>query len=572
MVEDIGETAAHASPGLSRVARCSVRNAERDTHRVLSKRMQLSLPVPLSKLGTSPELCYDSIRLRDWMDFMANKHCTHILCGLHRPDRTRERAILSAFWSKFREAEADHPIFDLAQRGVLELAQTFPLLYHGDEGRGRRRAPFLVCSWHSVLGRGSAPGRRARPAQHAQEYIKLQTNFRGHTFTTHFIHAGLPKTIYQDQNVFNELLLSALAEANFMASHGVLQRYSGEKFWCMVLGITGDWAWLHKAGNMQRSFNNVEKNLGRPQRAPAGICHLCRAGQRDIPFEQFLTRQPTWLQTCHTVSPFGDPSPLLSLPHVPGREAALFKFDLWHCFHLGVGKAFTASGLAVLSETMDGASKDARCEAVSKRYLAWCKDSKTAPILTRITKETLSWETNNDFPMGSWYKGSVTTNLCQFLHEELGNRKHEEELLDLIWEAAEAIDTCMSGLYSASVFLQPWEARDLGEHGLRFLRRYATLADKAVISSRTFFSLLPKHHAMQHLFLEDLVLAASKQAAVLNPICYTVQQSEDYIGRVSRTSRRVHPRTCVRRCLERHLQLAYSKYVEEGYLGKGVVG
>ena len=42
--------------------------------------------------------------------------------------------------------------------------------------------------------------------------------------------------------------------------------------------------------------------------------------------------------------------------------------------------------------------------------------------------------------------------------------------------------------------------------------------------------------------------------------------SEDFIGRNSRVALKVHPAKCAQRCLERHLALAYSKYIEQGYL------
>ena len=76
----------------------------------------------------------------------------------------------------------------------------------------------------------------------------------------------------------------------------------------------------------------------------------------------------------------------------------------------------------------------------------------------------------------------------------------------------------------------------------------------------------PKIHVLQHVFLVDLVLAADRGPWVVNPICYSVQQSEDFIGRNSRVARKVHPSQASRRCLERHLLLGYKKYCEAGLL------
>ena len=41
-----------------------------------------------------------------------------------------------------------------------------------------------------------------------------------------------------------------------------------------VLSCTGDWAWLAKAGNLNRSYSNVEKRPRAANSVPKGICHL----------------------------------------------------------------------------------------------------------------------------------------------------------------------------------------------------------------------------------------------------------------------------------------------------------
>ena len=109
-------------------------------------------------------------------------------------------------------------------------------------------------------------------------------------------------------------------------------------------------------------------------------------------------------------------------------------------------------------------------------------------------------------------------------------------------------------------------ARQLGEQGLRFLRRYSTLADMALQSGQALFLIIPKLHVLHHVFLVDLVLAAERGQWVLNPICCSVQQSEDFIGRNSRTARKVHPAQAARRTVQRHLVLAYKKYCDAGLL------
>ena len=555
VVQDIGESAC-SHTALADLANCSLGNAERDTRRLLVGRLKLSLPVKISKLGSSG---YPIFKLRHWYEMLLARNCWHIVCGLKAPDDNRQKAILHSFWQHFKSICPDHPVYS---RTDLPLDRTAPLIFHGDEGRGRRRSPFLICSYHGLLGRGIGVGVRSKKNR---EYIKHLPNFLGHTFTTYFMQAAYPKTVMQDEQVLQELLDDCVCEADYIFREGVANPHSGERHYGVVLANTGDWQWLHKSGFFNRSYNNVAK-FAQEIANPRGICHMCLAGQRGFPFEELAVRDPKWLPTCFLTDAFTDPSPLMRLPHEPGRAAKLFQWDLWHSFHLGVGKSFTASSLALLSSVYDGRSKDARFEQLSVEYMAFCAAQHISPILTKITREVLNWETATNFPMGNWYKGAITTNLCDFIRSKTAGGGTGDEWLDLIGEASVAIHACIAGLYKAGVFLEPATARELGEQGLRFLRRYCSLAKKAVLDSRPLFSILPKHHCLHHVFLQDLLLASQTQPRILNPICWTVQQSEDYIGRGSRISRRVHPRTCARRVMERHLQLAYDKYVEAGYL------
>ena len=59
---------------------------------------------------------------------------------------------------------------------------------------------------------------------------------------------------------------------------------------------------------------------------------------------------------------------------------------------------------------------------------------------------------------------------------------------------------------------------------------------------------------------------ASAKGACLNPLCLSVQQDEDFIGRGSRLSRHVHTNTCEERVVDRHMMAVYAEYVQCGYL------
>ena len=294
-----------------------------------------------------------------------NRRCFHIVTGLIRPDEAREAAILQEFWSRFESLQPQHPIFQRARDGWINLSRAAPLLYHGDEGRGRRRQPFLVCSFHSILGRGVRAGlRRQEQLGIQKQFLKMKPNFMGHAYTHRFLQVALTKKIFQNKKVFEAVLENCAAEAEYMQTAGVVHQYTKQRYYAVVLNVTGDWQFLYKAGEMVRSYNNVEK--AREAANPQGICHLCHAGKRGHAFECFETRSPSWLSTFCCDVPFEQPaSPLLRLLHPPGVQPTIFAFDVWHCFHLGVGKAFAAAALALMSLQFPRRSKDAWME----RYL-----------------------------------------------------------------------------------------------------------------------------------------------------------------------------------------------------------
>ena len=101
-----------------------------------------------------------------------------------------------------------------------------------------------------------------------------------------------------------------------------------------------------------------------------------------------------------------------------------------------------------------------------------------------------------------------------------------------------AINDCITKMFASNVFLEPRESETIGELALRFLWRYASLAEKAASQNRPLFKIMPKHHVIHKIALR-LLLASRAGVHTLNPICLSVQMDEDFIGRPSRLSRRV---------------------------------
>ena len=62
------------------------------------------------------------------------------------------------------------------------------------------------------------------------------------------------------------------------------------------------------------------------------------------------------------------------------------------------------------------------------------------------------------------------------------------------------------------------------------------------------------------------ILPCQQHHCFLNPLNHSVQISEDYVGRISRMSRRTSPQQVITRVLERSLQATYKHWREQGFI------
>ena len=563
----MGSAGAKLSTGLEELSRCAESNSERDTRRLMVGKFGLSLPIPLRAMmcsgGTKNIKC---LHLRDWAKFLMRANSWHILCGLVSPNPQRERDIWSSFWERYKSIEPDHPIYGLARSGKINLADAAAMLLHGDEGRGRKRSAFFVLSFRSILGRGcNVPPHSSNKVSKA--YLKQKLNLIGSTMTNRYLVGVLPKDVYSGQEeVLNSLLQVAADEAEFMATEGIMDSSGGRKF-MVLLKIVGDWPFLARSGHLVRNYATVQKRLDL-RKSPTGICHLCLAGRAETPFEQFTTRSPRWLQTMFVEAPFRQLPVFSRVLHAPNRLEALWAFDLFHAFHIGAGKCFAGSALALMSQYETGPNIDSRFQQLSQRYLEWCAEHKRTSYLKRITKDTIQWESTSEYPNGNWHKGGLTQVLMEFIEDLLCNHLEayaNDYQLVKAGEAAKSINEFFRILYGSDAWLEKEAAVLAGEYALRYLRRYAELAAYANRNNMTLWIIQPKLHILQHVALE-LVTKGVKEQWVQNPLLFSVQSDEDFVGRPSRTSRRVSSKTTITRVIQRHLQAAYRNYVNCGYL------
>ena len=562
LVSDVGSQTAARSAGLTELSSIGESNSGRGFQSV-AEQYQLQLPVRITQVEKSPGVRYMGtfhvVALQDWLKFICDHNAQHVLVGLNAPDPKRERAILREFWRLYRLSNPSHDIWSAISKFGIDTARLIPVLMHGDEGRGRRKQPFLITSYHAMIGFGTTLANKERTSN---KYLALRLNYTGSTYATRMVAGCLPK-MNRDEVALNDLLSFMTRDCSKALEVGVLN-FRGERFHAACLNACGDWMWLHKAGNLQRTYNNVPKRPLVPTSKPGGICHLCHAGRKGYDFEN-LGYSPPWLQTMHLPGdqPWKSRPVLLDLVHDRTKPAAFFAFDIWHAMHLGVAKTFCASVLACMSDLMRASHVDDRFAQLTDLYLQFCDEQKIPAYLTTLTKENCGWFDRGCYPNGAWHKGHISTTLLQFLENWLGkNDVSGNIILTMSKDATWYCNQCFHKTYASDLFLEPSQSREIGQLGMKFLAGHQQLAKQAFLEGKSLFSYLPKIHIIHHSMLE-LALAVQVQ---VNPLAWGVQMEEDFIGKLSRLARRVSPLQVILRVIQRSLQAAHYHWMESGFI------
>lgn len=115
-----------------------------------------------------------------------------------------------------------------------------------------------------------------------------------------------------------------------------------------------------------------------------------------------------------------------------------------------------------------------------------------------------------------------------------------------------SINFAFRALYTSDLWLCAEDASAVAESGYNFLAGYAELALLSWQDALGWFAQHPKVHALEHSF-EELESQAAKFGFALNPLAYSAQMDEDFVGKASRLSRTVHPKRASRRTMQRYL-------------------
>ena len=157
-----------------------------------------------------------------------------------------------------------------------------------------------------------------------------------------------------------------------------------------------------------------------------------------------------------------DASHVMALPEPWDRESPLTRMllhdggwngkcrfhciDVWHAFHLGVGKSWIASGVMLLQKILPETTVDKRLDIIGRGYKAFCKKQGIDPVIRKIDFHTFGLKERN----GIWNKACITSNFMLYMEEFC--RDHAEQIRHD--EQLRVFDSSMEIIYACVLFLK----------------------------------------------------------------------------------------------------------------------
>ena len=534
------------------------------------RRRGLSLPVPIDAIDHEGQECLRTwhVRPQSWLSYLMGSSpellagegdaCTNFRC----------------FWQMYRCGHPHHKVFDSPLENCLE--QVVPLLIHGDEGRSQKKGKCMVLSMQSILG--SLPDRCTSCTCHQdlmktpglpsfgaagdslQDYclpediydcvMKQATNYRGSTFVTRWLLFSLGSWVYHKYpEVMDVLHVRMASDFKSLFEEGFL--VGTRRFYGAVIAVKGDMEWHKSLFNLQRSY----ARSGTVYTGP--VCHMCLAGGGGPMFEDY-SESPQWRLTCFASRPWGDNEPVPPLATIPAYPAPeeLLHLDPFHLCKMGIGRNITGGILVYLARRQffdfegceaQGFSFPARLERAHRSFLLWTKAEGHHPSLRSFNKAFLNMKSLASAPWCNT-KGADTTLMMQWLlwYLTLVLRDPPEfadtGMLQKMRKLAQAYLNMFSSIHGHGLWMTRPCARKLYIEMMRVLRGYQLLGSLCLQAGYRAFIQKPKNHGLHHVALSLKEQLCCGCPLVLNPEAWSCEQDEDFVGRISRLSRKVDVR------------------------------
>ena len=234
----------------------------------------------------------------------------------------------------------------------------------------------MLMSWQCTIGRGTS---KTVDVEEDEQDRSQRLNFLGAPLLTrHLAFAALKETYASDPQVLQDALWHIASDLKECMLTGIKVRYEGQAFVLRLAPVCtkGDWPWLIEAGLLTRHFRRAAKK-SESKTPAAGICHLCMAGYGDIPCSD-ASHGAKWQSTMTSAAAayaWDEESALTQLlPSHPLKQPQLYRPDLFHNWHLGIGQTFLASTLVLVANLCSGATIPARFAELTSLWRKFCAD------------------------------------------------------------------------------------------------------------------------------------------------------------------------------------------------------
>ena len=596
-----------ASASVEAACRVHESHGERDAHRTF-RRYGLSLQVPISSLTIQSEngpVSLPHLKITDFCKVLLQKYPKLLLAGWDIGTAEAD-LLLETFWSRFQLFQADHAVF--ANFGREEWRDIVPLMLHGDKGRGFSKKPVMCFSFEAAFGlpdslrcagtgaclhsrvskgRQVHGGRLSVPCKQREreqcpdleeaptagldcpfeahstckDHVAMPHSGKGHTFLSRFLITAIPHRILQGCPDMIWAVLKECADNLTTLFKDGLQ-VKGRTMRIALIGCKGDYEFHHEAAEFNRCYARVGTVNS------WGMCPECDAGTAQFPFTD-MADVPMWTSTLYATVPWSTQPPLNSVPFSGSKPASLYRRDMFHTLKFGILKDLAACVLIQLAwfgmfddqqpETRQSKALEPRLNRGFGYFKLWCIANGKSPTLRKFSLGTLHRKQRTHMPfLGG--KGSDAILVLMFLAFFLPLRRPQvqgpAETLSLLQAMEETIRGALDfvGIHHGhDMFLNPYCAGVLYSSGLCLLRGYCFLADHAMRERLNLYSLRPKLHYFAHTLWEVRTQLAAGHCHILNPCIFGCEQNEDWIGRISRLSRKVSPRLCTQRTIDRYL-------------------
>ena len=524
------------------------------------------------------------ISLATWFRYLLNVKNGGLLIGGFDIHDHFAGVCLREFWRSFAVDRAGHAVFDLHGS---RLHRVVPFAVHLDEGRGLRKSAVLVVHAQTIFGAETAPNFMEEFNFSWQEGLSDEKigeimrrnqfhNARGSTYRTRMLYTVLPKASYtkRNKNVYGAVLDQLRQECTDLLENGVRLR-DGRRFYFCLVAVKGDAPALAKAGNFTRNF----QCLGN------AICWECMAGAPAVPFED-CRRAPLYEATMYAERPWCTAGPLAEVPGVPGIPEAVYRRDPFHVFKQALGGYYVASSIVLVAELGYWEATQNSFDQVMERsyadflnYVRECS-GRVVPHLKHFTRTNLHYARTSSFPYMR-PKGSDVMLLTRWLGFLMHNGPYMEgerkgsmiqnpleewhsELFQHIAAAAAGAVKFFRLMHNNGLWLSRVVAHDMAEGAFQFCEAYTSLATLCHNRRLSRYTLVPSLHYFHHFYVDlKKALSNPQNQYISSPALANCEGDEDYIGKICKISRHVHPLVTNRRTIDRFL-VRMNFVMEEG--------